>query len=494
MNDSVLWNQDPPFIADYMNFYMDKTKRLLGVGADRVTLKVLGTTNGPIPLKVGTRWFIVDTDVVVSSTTDLDTGSIAAGTDYYLYACDNNGSLVWKVSTASTYPTGYTALTSRCVGGYHTLSVNVGTISGHTLTGYLANDILPASIWDLKHRARNLNNTGLTYDTGTQLWVQIYLASANGGTSVQSVNGATILDTIDWNAFVSRGGVAGIRLLTDSEFQIIAAGCNEETNITGSADPVTTTGHLNTASRRMISNNGCEDMAGVLWQWLQDQSYRYDMTAANMTPTAAAATATAYHDAAPGGTQIYLKYDASGHPYLACNMASATADKYVTFGTNQRMAIKHDAGADTGLPIYINKAGTDPSKILCNNTINGGKNTYIYVNYAVYNLQITHDASAATNGVALYYDDGADNRLEATFSPATNTTFDLCYFAPAWAYYDLSTGVGSLYRQGDYGDVKLLAGGSWSYGSNAGSRARNANYYRWISYAAFGARYAVPSL
>ena len=74
--------------------------------------------------------------------------------------------------------------------------------------------------------------------------------------------------------FVDDLSAVGKRLLDDREFQVIAAGGNEETNIAGSADPGTTTGHTDTAGRRMISNIGCEDCAGVLWQWLSDQSYK----------------------------------------------------------------------------------------------------------------------------------------------------------------------------------------------------------------------------
>ena len=62
----------------------------------------------------------------------------------------------------------------------------------------------------------------------------------------------------------------------DDEFQLIAAGSNEETNIVDSADPVTTGGHSDTAGRRMISNIGCEDCAGAMRQWLRDTSANYD--------------------------------------------------------------------------------------------------------------------------------------------------------------------------------------------------------------------------
>jgi hypothetical protein len=152
--------------------------------------------------------------------------------------------------------------------------VAVGTISGHTLTGYAQKDILPASIWDLKHRAKNLVNVGLVYDSKIQKWVDIYLASGTGANTT-SVNGGTISDTRNWMDFVDDGLAVGKRLLTDTEFTSIATGSNEETNITGSADPGTTSGHVDTAGRRMISNIGCEDCCGVVWQWIQDQSYYY---------------------------------------------------------------------------------------------------------------------------------------------------------------------------------------------------------------------------
>ena len=41
------------------------------------------------------------------------------------------------------------------LGGFHCLCVDVGTISGHALTNYIAGDILPRSCWDLKHKPRS---------------------------------------------------------------------------------------------------------------------------------------------------------------------------------------------------------------------------------------------------------------------------------------------------------------------------------------------------
>jgi len=253
------------------NFMLNKRDRIIEhKDADEVTVK----GENRIPLLINDKWFYIDTDTDLSTGADLDTGAVAAGTDYYVYACDNSGSLVFLISAASTFPDGYDGDTSRKIGGFHTISAAAGTIGGHDLTGLGANGILPASVWDLKHQPRS-EPEGMVWSEAAQVWVDIYLASGTGASTV-SVNGGTISDTRNWMDFVDDFGAVGKRMLSDVEFQLIAAGSNEETNITGSADPVTTGGHSDTAGRRMISDIGCEDCCGVLRQWLSDQSMRYD--------------------------------------------------------------------------------------------------------------------------------------------------------------------------------------------------------------------------
>ena len=254
------------------NFLLNKLDRIIEYkDAGEVTIK----GSNKIPLSINDKWFYIDTDTDLSTASDLDTGSVAAGTDYYVYACDNSGSLVFLISTASTFPSGYDANTSRNIGGFHTVCAAVGTIGGHTLTGLAANGILPQSVWDLKHRAKCGNNAGMVYSAAAGIWVDIYLTSGTGASSL-SVNGGTISDARNWMDFVDDYGAVGKRMLRDPEFQLIAAGSNEETNIAGSADPVTTGGHSDTAGQRMISNIGCEDCCGAMWQWLMDQSAMYD--------------------------------------------------------------------------------------------------------------------------------------------------------------------------------------------------------------------------
>jgi hypothetical protein len=231
------------------------------VKIDTVSLKLITQTT--LDLNTAGSWDTI-------SGTDYTTAANRAGKDFYIYMCQPvSGTVpVVKISANSTVPSGYSASTSRKVGGFHCLCVAVGTISGHTLTGYLAGDVLPLSVWDLKFRAES-GNEGMVYASGISAWVDIYLISGTG-VSTASVNGATISDTRSQYAFVDDCALVNKRLLFDHEFTYIATGSNEATNITASADPVTTTGHSDTAGRRMISNIGCEDCAGALWQWLND--------------------------------------------------------------------------------------------------------------------------------------------------------------------------------------------------------------------------------
>ncbi|MFA5753620.1 MAG: hypothetical protein WC910_11180, partial [Bacteroidales bacterium] len=259
------------YLAKAAFFSMNKLDRILEAHATDHT-KIVVKGSNLLPLKVGSQYFVLDYDVTLDVDDDLDTGTVAAGTDYYVYALDNAGVLDFVLSANSTYPDGYDADTSRKIGGFHTLCLSVGTISGHTLTGYVTSDILPASIWDLKHRPVS-NPEGMVYVEPINKWVDIYLASGTGSSTL-SVNGGTISDNRTWLDFVDDFAAVKKSLLDDSEFQTSAAGSNEETNIVGSADPVTTGGHSDTASRRMISNYGLEDCAGVMWQWLKDQSFQ----------------------------------------------------------------------------------------------------------------------------------------------------------------------------------------------------------------------------
>jgi len=327
---------------------------------------------------------VSDPGAVTIYVDDIRTEMQEAGKAYYVYACDNNGVLTFKISLNSTYPSGYTATTSRKIGGFHSLCLDVGTISDHDLSDYKTYDILPTSIWDMKHRPI-CEPSGMVYDEAISKWVDIYLASGMGATCA-SVYGASITDNRNWMDFVDDGHAVKKRLLHDEEFQSAMAGSNEQTSIFASADPVTTGGHMDTSARRMISDIGCEDGAGAMYQWLLDQTFRYD-----------------------GGSHTHTQ------------------------------TITHKAGA-TGSALHKDQAESKPNAVLGS---------------------------------------GADETITGN---ATDP-------APSWGWYDLPGSKGSLYKQGTYGDAKLLAGVGWLYGASCGSRGRHASDSRWNTSTHVGARF-----
>jgi len=185
------------------------------------------------------------------------------GKDYFLYSRDNEVIVSMEKETKSL------------IGGFHTLCADVGVIPGHPLSGYMAGDILPQSLWNLRHRARNGNNDGMAYDPNTKLWVDIYLPSGIDENTVSVYNGK-ISNNRYFKDFVSDAKKTNKRLLTHDEFTSAAAGSNEMTNIKGSSFPGSTGGHVDQLGRRMISYIGCEDMCGVVWQWLSTPDPVYD--------------------------------------------------------------------------------------------------------------------------------------------------------------------------------------------------------------------------
>ena len=203
-----------------------------------------------------------------------------AGRDFYIFIGVNpDKSLKTCISANSTVPYGYTADTSRKVGGFHCLCADVGTISGHKLSGYVQGDILPASVWDLNHRPKS-EPEGMVYVSGLDIWVDIYLCSWTGSTANKNLKtvsryGAVTGDGTSAEKFhplkwEQTMGEQNKRLPWVREFRIFSVGSNQSTNIKGSADANTAGGHIDTAGRRMISDYGIEDCCGFLWQWCSD--------------------------------------------------------------------------------------------------------------------------------------------------------------------------------------------------------------------------------
>lgn len=258
-------------LIDGENFSEEILAKYIDTYFNRKSLMTTNKTTVTIPagmvLRINDNVYSTDTDKVL--TLNLANRN---GKDVYVYAVENNG-LDFVLSLNSTVPNGYNADNSRKIGGFHCLCTNVGTISGHTLSGYVAGDILPQSVWDLIHRPK-CSPEGMVYIPEVDIWMDIYLNSWDGS-KLMSVNGGTTADgastkKFHGEQFVERLADIKKRLPWRYEFQVAAKGSNEGTNIQGSTDANTTGGHVDTAGRRMISNYGLEDACGFLWQWASD--------------------------------------------------------------------------------------------------------------------------------------------------------------------------------------------------------------------------------
>lgn len=241
------------------------------------TNKTTVTIPKDLKININGNWYISTINKSLQLST-VDTPANLAGKDVYIYACEPTLGTepIFVLSLNSTVPTGYTANNSRKIGGFHCLCKDVGVIEGHTLSGYVTGDILPATRWDLLHRPKG-EPEGFAYEELTDCWIAIYLPSWDG-TKLVSVYNGVIADgtsTKKWHgeAFYEQFAKQGMRLVWRHEFQMGAKGSNEQTNIQGSSDPNTTGGHVDTAGRRMISNIGLEDCCGVLWQFAMDLGF-----------------------------------------------------------------------------------------------------------------------------------------------------------------------------------------------------------------------------
>lgn len=229
-----------------------------------------------LEVNIGNYAFVTQSDSQVDISL-AGSASARAGKDVYIYACwpsnVESGIPVFVASMNSTTPIGYNATNSRKIGGVHCLCADVGTIANHPLSGYVAGDVLPASLWDLRHRPVSAPE-GMVYIEPLDLWADIYLNSWDGE-KVVSEYGAVIADgtsarSYHWWRWAEEFNLLKKRLPHRWEFRELADGSPEAVNIQGSADPNTTGGHTATNSQRIISKYGCEDCTGVLWQWGSD--------------------------------------------------------------------------------------------------------------------------------------------------------------------------------------------------------------------------------
>lgn len=255
-------------------------------GRTHTTFYIKGDTYLKFKMNGYNRVFYNEHDVEYSAISKLDTGTaLQNGKQYYIYLVETDvvNQFDIRVSLNASYPSGFNANNSYCIGGFHTLCVAVTSSNApalpvgslwdsHPAIGYSAGDIIPNSIWCETHRPM-CNPAGMVYIDLLDLWVDIYLQSGTG-TSTRSAYGATITNSRTPIQHLWDMQLVGKRLAQDAEFMIFAEGSNQKTAVQGAAqpNPFTAGGHLDTAGKRMISGYFVEECCGLIWQWLDEVS------------------------------------------------------------------------------------------------------------------------------------------------------------------------------------------------------------------------------
>lgn len=401
-----------------------------------------------IDLDVTGSWDTID-------GTDYTVVANRAGKDFYIYATPDG----LKVSANATVPTGYTAANSRKIGGFHCLCLSVGAISGHSLTGFITGDILPASIRDLLWRP-TCNPEGMVYSAAADVWVDIYLQSGTG-TNTRSAYGATITDTRAYWDHQDDLAAVGKRMLFDAEFQQIALGGNEQTNIAGSADPVTAGGHRDTAG----ATNGTSTSA-----------------ATPSTDISAAANPQRLTIALCGTTPVEVSFAPAGlntGALIAAALQTAiraaiprAGGLTVTYGATYVISCPGSFGAIASVVISAGSSN-DCTAALKLGVANGG----VEVNGNLGRRMISHIGCEDCAGVMHQWVDGGHvyRNHDSTYNGA-------------WSWKATGQSRGQQYTQGADGAVGLLAGGVWDNGSLCGSRCRYANRTRANASSSSGSR------
>ena len=283
-----------PIIASYGSTHSQIIQPILG---ERRGLVIKGDTfiKLDVPVSPGDYfiWSIAEDKPFPNAESLLDVGStFEAGCNYYFYLVlgNDNKSATYKISLNTTAPFGATVYNSRKIGGFHTLCVSKGVATtyvrgdqmvDHDLNSWLAGDILPLSVWDLKHRPHEdrTPQPGQWYEKYLGFWLDIYGQSGQGPNTISAYQG-TLARTRQYVDHVEDMGCVGKILLSDAEYSMAGLGSPEQVAVAGATEAAATTGGAGGRSasngHRIISYGGGEEMTGCLWSWLRDPSVGVD--------------------------------------------------------------------------------------------------------------------------------------------------------------------------------------------------------------------------
>ena len=284
--------------------------------ADPDSVAFTAPSGSTVSLKAGAYIELAGLGYVFAAATAVQMPALTPGTDYAIYLC-NDGTL--RADASFSAPTGFTAATSRKIGGFHYAP---GSNALAQAGGDAVAAINPYSLWDLKWRPACADPRGMTLVADT-FWCDIYLLGADHHVNGTSRHGVTIADSGSPpkvpGAFGGNGSDTyaptqyacaeimashGKQLLSYGEFAAAAYGVTEVAQ--RGSDPVTTglgtsnAGSSN-ADNKFTSKWGVIQAAGVQWVWGRDLSYRADGA------DAAAITAFAWKAVTSGRGSVYAQ-------------------------------------------------------------------------------------------------------------------------------------------------------------------------------------------
>ena len=274
------FQQKLPFIAvdhndysrDMQQLLLEKTpNRFLTFNAKR-KLNLAANTHIQLDTRYDTKYLNNTGNQTLDIESMLDSGTtLQAGKAYSIFLVPSaTGGVELKVSLNSTAPTGYSPLDTRRIGGFSTLCKDAGTISwhaNHPLSGFVAGDILPQSVWTIYHRPYASPNNCIYIPAGIPFWRTIY--DHAGTLSTTSFEyGGTVTRTRTFYGHMQDMMHAGYILPTYEQAAISGYGCEPLKAVSGKAEASVTTagGHVNESNNRIISIYGAEDCAGCTWK------------------------------------------------------------------------------------------------------------------------------------------------------------------------------------------------------------------------------------
>ena len=293
---------------------------------------------------------LTDWDPTAVANQDGSLDALALGDDVYLYAVQSDDGRAGLIaSTNITVPGGYTSANSRKIGGFH--YGRVRTVAERYDTGITpATQIVPNSVWDLKHRP-TCDPTGMVEVVPGKLWVDIYLASEGSGTWPENIPVSRygvppIKDDIyarsDFHLLARN---AGKRIPGAEEFLTYAEGApqgndaNNDTAWSASSN----SGPTNTgAVAKAVSMFNVVDAAGNLWDWLDDH---YDLGIENRALWSTAIVDVGKDAAFARGQAYTYVYGASNESSWRSFIGGGTFDNSVLCGSRCLNSDKNPWGA-----------------------------------------------------------------------------------------------------------------------------------------------------